>query len=96
MSHPDPTHDHENERTDDHPKSPRAKAIRDAIKGPIKRTMHLGKKGAPGITYKELTPKERHYRNDHQRRTDIRLNKFHNSGYGKHLSDRAKRRGEED
>ncbi len=71
------------------------KAIKEAIKS-SGSTMHLGKKGAPGIMYNKLTPKEKHYRNSNEKRTNKRLSDFHKSGYGQHLHQRSIRRGEED
>ena len=59
------------------------------------KTMHPSKKAAPGITYGDLTPKEKYYRKSNEKRTNKRLKSFHESGYGKHLADRARRRGEE-
>ena len=59
-----------------------------------RRTMHLGKKGAPGIYYDKLTAKEKYYRNSNQQRTSKRLENFYKSSYGQHLKARAERRGE--
>ena len=72
----------------------RVKTIKNAVRS-YGSTMHPSKKAAPGINYKDLTPKERHYRLDNEKRTNTKLKNFHDSAYGQHLSDRARRRGEE-
>ena len=59
------------------------------------RTMHLGKKGAPGLYPNELTPKEKYYRKSNETRTNKRLEDFSKTGYGRHLSEKARIRGEE-
>jgi len=73
--------------------TPKAKAIKIALKH-SGGTMHLGKKGAPGFTKNEMTPKEQYYRKSNEVRTDNRIKKFENSGYGRHLTEREHRRGE--
>jgi hypothetical protein len=80
--------------TRDNTKS-RALKIKQTVKS-FGSTMRPSKKAAPGITYSELTPKEKHYRGENERRTSNRLKAFHSSPYGKHLSARAARRGEKD
>lgn len=73
----------------------RAMKIKNTVRS-FGSTMHPSKKAAPGITYHELTSKEKHYRKSHEERTNVRLKKFHQSPYGQHLTARARRRGEED
>ena len=72
----------------------RVKTIKNAVRS-FGSTMHPSKKAAPGIDYHSLTSKEKHYRKDNEKRTNNRLEAFHKSGYGQHLADRARRRGEE-
>lgn len=73
----------------------RAKAIKNAIKM-YGSSSHPSKKAAPGISYNELTPKERHYRGQHEERTNKRRRAFESSGYGQHLAARERNRGERD
>ncbi len=75
--------------------NPRKKAIHNAIKS-FGSTSHPSKKAAPGIHYKDLTPKEKYHREAHGARMNKRLELFNKSGYGRHLTERARRRGEQD
>ena len=74
--------------------TPKQQAIRIALKS-AGRTSHLGKKGAPGIEYKELNSKEKYYRGQHDSRVSSRQNRFERTGYGRHLVNKARMRGEE-
>lgn len=72
----------------------RSKIIKNTVRS-FGSTMHPSKKAAPGITHSELIPKEKYYRKSNQDRTSQRLKKFEQSGYGKHLTAREHRRGED-
>ena len=74
--------------------TPKAKAIKIALRH-SKGTMHLGKKGAPGFTKQEITPKEKYYRQSNAVRTGKRLDAFSKTGYGQHLANKARIRGDE-
>lgn len=73
--------------------NPKQKAIKEALRK-FGSTMHPGKKAAPGIHYDELSSREKYYRKNNQERSDNRLKKFYESPYGKHLTEREHRRGE--